>query len=239
MKLGHVLAAGTIGIIGIVGSAGVATADTTSTPTHHDKQAVCAKATSRLPNLQDRITKVDARISSLQTRLTDAQSKKQAYRTKYLQDRIDCGQHAARASDQRGQPDQQPLSRLDRTTPGDGGGSSLRYLNQMRWYSRLMGWRSSATSAPSNRKLMMASRREHLGAEDREQHHDLQHRAADGDRVAPLLLVGDAEPAGRQRRDRDQSGQHRGGDEAEEQPEDGVDVAEDRGHVRGSAAGTD
>jgi peptidoglycan hydrolase CwlO-like protein len=89
MKLGPVLAAGTIGIIGIVGSAGVATADTTSTPTHHDKQAVCAKATSRLPNLQDRITKVDARISSLQTRLTDAQSKKQAYRTKYLQDRID------------------------------------------------------------------------------------------------------------------------------------------------------
>ena len=24
------------------------------------------------------------------------------------------------------------------------------YLNQMRWYSRLIGWSSSATSAPSN-----------------------------------------------------------------------------------------
>jgi peptidoglycan hydrolase CwlO-like protein len=89
MKLRHMLAAGTIGIIGIVGSAGVATADTSTTPTPHDKQTVCAKATGRLPNLQDRITKVEARISSLQSRLTDAQSEKQAYRTKYLQERID------------------------------------------------------------------------------------------------------------------------------------------------------
>src|SRR5205823_2921644 len=31
------------------------------------------------------------------------------------------------------------------------------YLNQMRWYSRLIGWRSRATNAASNRKLMIAS----------------------------------------------------------------------------------
>ena len=30
------------------------------------------------------------------------------------------------------------------------------YLNQMRWYSRLIGWSSSATSAPSNSRLMIA-----------------------------------------------------------------------------------
>ena len=41
-----------------------------------------------------------------------------------------------------------------------------------------------------------------VDAEDREQHHDLEHRAADGDRVAPLLLVGDAEAAGAERDDR-------------------------------------
>ena len=30
------------------------------------------------------------------------------------------------------------------------------YLNQMRWYSRLIGWSSRATSAPSKSRLMMA-----------------------------------------------------------------------------------
>jgi hypothetical protein len=66
----------------------VAAALTTTTPTPHGKQAVCAKATVRLPNLQDRIAKVDARISSLQTRLTDARSKNQTNRTRQLQARI-------------------------------------------------------------------------------------------------------------------------------------------------------
>jgi peptidoglycan hydrolase CwlO-like protein len=88
MKLRHVLAAGTVGIIGILGTAGVAAAQNTTTPSPHDKQALCAKATGRLPNLQDRIAKVDARISTLQTRLTDAQSKNQTNRTRHLQARI-------------------------------------------------------------------------------------------------------------------------------------------------------
>jgi hypothetical protein len=88
MKLRHLLAAGMIGVIGILGTAGAAAAQTTTTPTPHGKQAVCAKATGRLPNLQDRITKVEARISSLQTRLTAAQTKHQTHRTKLLQSRI-------------------------------------------------------------------------------------------------------------------------------------------------------
>ena len=88
MKLRHVLAAGTIGVVGILGTAGAATAQTTTTPTPHGKQALCAKAIGRLPNLQDRITKVDARISSLETRLTAAQAKHQTNRTKLLQGRI-------------------------------------------------------------------------------------------------------------------------------------------------------
>src|SRR4051794_38453570 len=37
---------------------------------------------------------------------------------------------------------------------------------------------------------------EDLGTEDREQQHHLEDRAADGDRVSPLLLVGDAQCAG-------------------------------------------
>ena len=53
---------------------------------------------------------------------------------------------------------------------------------------------------------MITVRGEHLGAEDREQQHDLEDRATDGDRVAPLLLVGDAEPAGGERSDRDETG---------------------------------
>jgi hypothetical protein len=88
MKLRHVLAAGTIGLVGILGSAGVAVAQTATTPTPHGKQAVCAKATGRLPNLQDRITKVEARISSLQTRLTAAQAAHRTNRAKLLQERI-------------------------------------------------------------------------------------------------------------------------------------------------------
>src|SRR5262249_4536795 len=31
------------------------------------------------------------------------------------------------------------------------------YLNQMRWYSRLIGWRSRPTSAPSNMRFTIAS----------------------------------------------------------------------------------
>ena len=111
--------------------------------------------------------------------------------------------------------------------------SARNYLNQMRWYSRLMRVEEQRDERTVEQEVDDGERRQHLGAEDQEQHHDLQDRAADGDRVAPLLLVGDAEPAGRQCRDRDQAGQHRGGDEAEEQPEDSVDVAEDRGHVEG------
>ena len=38
--------------------------------------------------------------------------------------------------------------------------------------------------------------------------HDLEDRAADGDRVAPLLLVGDAEAAGAEAADDEQAGRN-------------------------------
>jgi hypothetical protein len=78
-----------IAIVGIFGSAGIAAAQTAPTPTGQHQQAVCAKATARLPKIQDRETKVEARIATLQTRLADAQGKNQADRVKFIQARID------------------------------------------------------------------------------------------------------------------------------------------------------
>jgi hypothetical protein len=88
MRVRHVVAASMIAIVGILGSAGIAVAQTTPTPTGQNKQAACAKATARLPKIQDRITKVEARIATLQTRLADAQGKNQADRVKFIQARI-------------------------------------------------------------------------------------------------------------------------------------------------------
>jgi phage shock protein A len=78
-----------IAIIGVLGSAGIAAAQTTPTPNGQNKQAACAKATARLPKIQDRITKVEARIATLQARHADAQGKNQVNRVKFIQARID------------------------------------------------------------------------------------------------------------------------------------------------------
>ena len=87
MKVRHMVAASLIGIVGVVGTAGVASAQ--ATPTAPNKQAVCARATARLPKIQVRITKVEQRIATLQARLTTAQSKNQTNRVTLIQDRID------------------------------------------------------------------------------------------------------------------------------------------------------
>jgi hypothetical protein len=89
MRVRHVVAAGMMGIVGVLGSAGVAAAQTTTTPTAPHKQALCAKATARLPKIQVRITNVEARIAKLQARLADAQGKNQVDRVKLIQARID------------------------------------------------------------------------------------------------------------------------------------------------------
>ena len=87
MKIRHMVAASVIGIVGILGTAGVASAQTTPTP--HTKQAVCARATARLPKIEARVTKIEQRIATLQTRLTTAQSKNQSNRVTLIQSRID------------------------------------------------------------------------------------------------------------------------------------------------------
>src|SRR6516164_7063401 len=69
---------------------------------------------------------------------------------------------------------------------------------------------------------------EHVGAEHREEHDHLEHRARDRDRVAPPLLVRDPEAADAERHHDEQPGEHRRGDRPEDEPEDGVDVAEER-----------
>ena len=89
MRVRHVVAASMIAIVGVLGSAGIAAAQTTPTPNGQHKQAVCAKATARLPKIQDRITKIEARIATLQTRLAAAQGKNQSGRVKLIQARID------------------------------------------------------------------------------------------------------------------------------------------------------
>jgi hypothetical protein len=89
MKVRHVMAAGVIAIVGVLGSAGIAAAQTTPTPTGQNKQAVCAKATARLPKIQARETKVEARITKLQSRLATAQQNNRAGAVKVIQFRID------------------------------------------------------------------------------------------------------------------------------------------------------
>ena len=51
-------------------------------------------------------------------------------------------------------PDRSPHG--PRFRPAETLRTASAYLNQMRWYSRLMGWRSRATRAPSNIRLMIA-----------------------------------------------------------------------------------
>ena len=87
MKVRHIVAASTIGIVGVLGTAGIASAQTT--PGAHNKQAVCARATSRLPKIQGRVTKIEQRIATLQTRLATAQSNNQNDRVTLIQNRID------------------------------------------------------------------------------------------------------------------------------------------------------
>lgn len=90
MKLRHLAAAGMIGAISVVGGAGIAAAQTTDAPAAtHSKATFCAKATARLPKIQERITRVEQRTASLNVRLADAQSKNQEERVKFLQERID------------------------------------------------------------------------------------------------------------------------------------------------------
>ena len=89
MRVRHVVAAGVIAIGGVLGSAGIAAAQTTPTPTGQNKQAACAKATARLPKIQDRETKVEGRITKLQSRLATAQQNNHPDAVKLIQFRID------------------------------------------------------------------------------------------------------------------------------------------------------
>ena len=91
MKIRHLVAVGLIGAVTFVGTAGVAAAQTTpnsSTPAAQNRQTLCAKATARLPKLNDRIQKVEQRITTLQQRLANAQAKSQANRVALLEPRI-------------------------------------------------------------------------------------------------------------------------------------------------------
>jgi hypothetical protein len=89
MRVRHVVAASVIAIVGILGSAGIAAAQTTPTPTGPNKQAACAKATARLPKIQDREAKVEARITKLQSRLATAQQNNHPDAVKVIQFRLD------------------------------------------------------------------------------------------------------------------------------------------------------
>ena len=77
MKARHLMAASMIVMVSLVGTAGIAAAQTTRIhrlPTAQNKQTLCAKATARLPKIQDRITKIEQRIATLKTRLAGAQA---------------------------------------------------------------------------------------------------------------------------------------------------------------------
>ena len=95
MKVRDLVAAGVIGMVSLVGTAGIAAAQTTPnspTPTAHNKQALCAKATARLLKIQDRIAKIEQRIATLKTRLAGAQAQNQDDRAQLIQQRIDWAQ---------------------------------------------------------------------------------------------------------------------------------------------------
>ena len=100
MKLRHLTAALALAAVGVVGTAGIATAQdssTTSTPgassaTAKGKEAACAKATARLPKIQDRETKVEARITKLSDRLAKAQQANHPDAVKVIQFRLDWNQ---------------------------------------------------------------------------------------------------------------------------------------------------
>jgi hypothetical protein len=94
MKIRHLVAALTLGAVVLVGGAGAAFAqDTATTPSAPSsasvKSKLCAKATARLPKIQDRETKIEARLTTLNTRLTTAQQKNNADAVKVIQFRID------------------------------------------------------------------------------------------------------------------------------------------------------
>lgn len=101
MKLRHLTAALALAGVALVGTAGVAAAqDSSSTaPTTaasnasaKGKAAVCAKATARLPKMQDRETKVEARITKLNTRLAKAQQGNHPDAVKVIQFRLNWAQ---------------------------------------------------------------------------------------------------------------------------------------------------
>jgi hypothetical protein len=92
MKTRHLVAGGVIAVLSVVGTAGVAAAQTSTNPATPNKQALCEKATARLPKVNDRIMTVEQRVTTLQQRLADAQAKHQDDRATFIQQRIDWGQ---------------------------------------------------------------------------------------------------------------------------------------------------
>ncbi len=98
MKVRHLVAACTIGIVSLVGTAGIAAAQTTpatpSTPAVAGarKQALCARATARLPQIQTRITNIEQHVTNLQAQLTAAQTKHHEKVAAAIQRRIDAWQ---------------------------------------------------------------------------------------------------------------------------------------------------
>jgi hypothetical protein len=101
MKLRYLTAALALAAVALVSTAGVATAqDSSSTapttaasnaPTN-GKAAACAKATARLPKIQDRETNVQARITKLNARLAKAQQGNHPDAVKVIQFRLDWAQ---------------------------------------------------------------------------------------------------------------------------------------------------
>jgi len=91
MKIRQITAALALSAMAVVATAGVAAAQDTSSTTApaKGKAALCAKATARLPKIQDRETKVEARITKLQARLTTAQQNNHPDAVKVIQSRID------------------------------------------------------------------------------------------------------------------------------------------------------
>ena len=102
------------------------------------------------------------------------------------------------------------------------------YLNQMRWYSRLSGCTSSATSATSNISVRISGKpRTSLRAKIRSTRPDDGARPGRAD-VAPALLVGDAVAGG----GHEHAGEHEREEEKPRTVEHGVDVEQHGGDVQ-------
>ena len=92
MKFRHLSAACALAAVTLVGTAGIATAQaatTTPSATGTTKATLCAKATARLPKIQDRETKVETRINTLNSRLSKAQQGNHPDAVKVIQFRLD------------------------------------------------------------------------------------------------------------------------------------------------------